>query len=182
MAEQKPFDETIFPAANLNWDVTTLNFLLTLIRKTVIQKNHEIIIDTLKQMLTRLTDQERWEGDFEKTILSVRAQKEAAEKVVKYEGTIRTFDSESFMADISLFMFPSYGITKISFEINSTNGLHVIVSIPANASDIILGPKGFLSDSPWNEKFHQVSGPLRVKVKKEQSNTLALPDNCRIVI
>lgn len=176
MADQKPFHDTIVDTINLipaypSWDM--LHALTKFIRSTVIPKNHDAIISALEKALVRLGFHEHWKIDFRETISSVLAQKEAAEKVVKYEGTINFFESDSLMRDFSQLMNPLHGITEILFKAISTGRLSVTVTLPTDFTDIIFGQTGLLENS-WNGKLHLVSSPPLPETKKKPGETVTL--------
>lgn len=161
MSNLKPVHETAVILLKLIYGTTDeaiMYPILNFIRTTIFHKSYDDIVEALNAVFTSLPEKEKWRTDFAKTIQGVRTQKEAAEKVVKYEGTLNFFESDSFMRDLSQLMNPSHGITEISFKAVSTGRLSVAVKLPTDFNDIIFGQIGLLGDS-WNEKLHQVSGP-----------------------
>lgn len=179
MADQKPFHETIIPVIHFipqNPDETMLRIILHFIRITDIPKNHEVIINALEKTLARLTDKERWEGDFRETILSVRAQKEAAEKVVKYEGLLthkelellieasHTFLHYESPAKLSVVPPPKEKSELLLVSISSDSGKYL---------DDDFGPGGVfqLCHCEWLKKFTRIPA---LEAKKETGETVTL--------
>ncbi|HBI16566.1 MAG: hypothetical protein UR60_C0003G0012 [Candidatus Moranbacteria bacterium GW2011_GWF2_34_56] len=177
MADQKPFHETILPVIHFipqNPDETILRTIFHFIRITNIPKNHESIIAALEKTLARLTDQERWEGDFRETIASVLAQKETAEKTVSYEGLLTRDDLRSFIP-VSLNAFIYHGSpAKLSIEPCEEDSDLCHFTISSNSEGYLdndFGPNGVLST--WSEKFTRISA--LPKSKTEKTNAVTLP-------
>lgn len=177
MANQKPFHETITNALHLipkDPDEKMLRILLYLIRTTSLPKNHEAIIGALEKVLTFLTEKERWEGDFKETISSVHAQKEAAEKIVSYEGLLTREELRTFFSiSLNAFIYPGSPVKLLTNPVEDESGLFpfTISSNSAKYLDDDFAPKGVLS--VWSEKFTRV--PALPKEKTEKTNSVTLP-------
>ncbi|HBR79390.1 MAG TPA: hypothetical protein DEA46_03105, partial [Candidatus Moranbacteria bacterium] len=114
----------------------------------------------------------------EKTILSVLAQKEAAEKVVKYEGLLGFDELEEFKEySFYNFLYPGNPV-RLSINSPEKNSTLCRVTISSDSHEYL--PIGLFEKfkNGWFKKFHQISGPPLPQARAEKTNILALPNNC----
>lgn len=154
-------------------DVLVIHHILIVVQHMKLHGNHDRILsalekssDSLPKGLTRY---------FESTLAHVRAQKEAAEKIVKYEGLLNHTELRIiYSIALNAFMFPGSS-AKISIDPLDEKSELFRLTISLTKSDIYLdddfSPTGVLST--WSEKFTRI--PALPKEKTEKTNSVTLP-------
>lgn len=182
MAEQK-YSNEVLPALLDEINTEEINgagidAVLEIIDAMDITHNHDAIITALDNLFRRMkTCKLEQRGFFNRVMANIRAQKEMAEKVVKYEGLLDYDEFKSFIR--SSFSFLRVGgpvKLSINFPGNDFGLWHVVIS---SDSEKHL-PVGLfqMPKRDWFKKFTRFT--TLPQVKKEIGETITLPNGATL--